>query len=47
MAMRTLEELLEEIFPQHILCVKDALAILSDEDKETLISILKKYKNLS
>ena len=39
------QELIEEIFPQHILCVKDALAILSDEDKETLISILKKYKN--
>ena len=41
------QDLIEEIFPQHILCVKEALGILSDEDKETLISILKKYKNLS
>ena len=41
------EDLIEEIFPQHILCVKEALGILSDEDKETLIAILKKYKNLS
>ena len=41
------QDLIEEIFPQHILCVKEALGILSDEDKETLIAILKKYKNLS
>lgn len=39
--------LVEEILPQHIECVKEALAILSDEDKENLIRILKKYKRLS
>ena len=35
------QDLIEGISPQHILCVKEALGILSDEDKETLIAILK------
>lgn len=40
-------DLVEKILPQHILCVREALAVLSDADKEILITILKKFKSLS
>lgn len=40
-------EQIEAIYPEHIAHVKEALSVLTKEDKEDLIRILKKFKNLS
>lgn len=40
-------KMIEEVLPDHIENTSQALAVLSDQDKEDLIRILKKFKNLS
>ncbi|MBF0845133.1 MarR family transcriptional regulator, partial [Streptococcus danieliae] len=40
-------ETIEAIYPEHVAYVKEALSVLDQQDKEDLIRILKKFKNLS
>lgn len=39
-------ELIEQVLPAHLAKVEEAMSVLTDEEQEQLITLLKKFKNL-